>query len=674
VKIRRSEILVLLSALAFAGILVVSFRPGRRPSAHGRSAEAVPTPSGGARGQPTTLLDGFDFTEESGGKPQLRIKADRTVGYGPAAGLAPDLYAGEKVALTLFPDDGTHPVTVHGDRGTYDERTREARLEGNVHWNDDRESSMAETSEGEYHPATRTLEASHPVHFTRGSMQLDAPSARYDIREKVLYLAGPVDGSGGGADSAGLSKLTARTGLYRREPGVLELETVDTTTTSGDRYAADHMTVKLGSSGGHTEWMHGVGNVRGILAPGRTTQSAPTTPTSGGVQRQYTADESLLNFDAAGKPASLTLTGRPAVLWEPKQRLTAPKIELTFAEGRIAGAKAWGGVRLEGEASRGQADHGSLGFTPEGSAQNVVLEGAVIVESEGRRGDAAKAVELDDKGLWLLTGDATQAARVQSGADRLSADRIELDRPRQQVRGQGRARAVLGADAQKRERTVTFIGDPKRPSYGKADRIVLDDATQIATLSGSASLWQDESSLFADDITLSDVAKTVTAVQNVRAVLAPDKTPPKPAEKASKKSPSEHAASVVTSKRMLYKDSDRSGRFEGGVVVTRGTGWRATGGESTAWLNQNQGLDCMEISGDVDLADHMAGRTAKAEKVVDYPKLGKSILWGAPARVTEATGNQVAGAVLTIFDQGGRVEVTAPEGGKTETIHRTEKN
>jgi len=533
---------------------------------------------------------------------------------------------------------------------------------------------MAETSEGEYHPASRTLDAPHPVHFTRGSIELNAPSARYDLNEKTLHLAGPLDGSGGGSDSAGLSKLTARSGLYRREDGVLELATVDTLSTSGDRYAADHMTVKMGSSGGHTEWMHGVGNVHGILAPGRTTQSTPTTPTPNAVQRQYTADESLLNFDAAGKPSTLTLTGSPAVLWEPKRRLTAPKIELTFSEGRLAAAKAWGGLRLEGDTSRGQADRGSLGFTPEGAAQNVVLEGSVVVESEGRKGDAAKAVELDAEGLWLLTGDATHAARVQSGADRLSADRIELDRPHQQVRGQGRARAVLGADAQKRDRTVTFIGDPKRPSYGKADRIVLDDKTQVATLSGSASLWQDDSSLFADDITLSDVEKTVTAVQNVRAVLAPDKAAPKPAEKPSRQPPPEHAASVVTSKRMLYRDSDRSSRFEGGVLVTRGTGWQASGGESTAWLNQNQGVDCMEISGDVDLADHTVGRTARAEKVVDYPKQGKSVLWGAPARVTEASGNQVAGAVLTIYDQGGRVEVTAPEGGKTETIHRTEKD
>ena len=70
---------------------------------------------------------------------------------------------------------------------------------------------------------------------------------------------------------------------------------------------------------------------------------------------------------------------------------------------------------------------------------------------------------------------------------------------------------------------MTFVGDPERPSYAKADRIVLDDATAVATLSGAASLWQDNSSLFADDITLSDAEKTVNAVQTVRAVLAPDR-------------------------------------------------------------------------------------------------------------------------------------------------------
>jgi lipopolysaccharide export system protein LptA len=657
VRTRKAELGILAAALAFAAVLVFSFRSGGRPG-HGRGTRgALPAPGEGLRGQATTLLDGFDFTEESGGKPILRIKADRTVGYGPAAGLPPDLYAGEKVQLTVYPDEGS-PVVVHADRGTYDERSREAHLSGNVHWID-AHGAMAETSEGFFRPASRTLDAPKKVHFTRGSIDLTAPSARYDLREKALALAGPVEGSGSGADSAGLSRMTARSGVYRREAGVLELEGVDGSSKAGDRYAADHVTVKTGEHGG-AEWIRGVGNVHGILAPGRGTAAEGE---SSSVERQYAGDESLLGFDTEGKARSLSFTGKPALLLEPKRRLMAPKIDLAFQEGRLVSARAEGGVRIDGENGRADADRATVGFSPTGASQNLVLEGSVRVHAGERRGDADRAVELDPTGLWLLTGDAGRAARVESGSSKLSAERIELDRPRNQVRGQGRARAVLGGGGPARP-TVTFVGDPKKPSYGKADRIVLDDAAQTATLSGSASVWQDDSSLFADDITLSDAQKTVTAVQNVRAVMAPDKTAKS----------GERGASVVTAKRLVYHENERSGRFDGGVTVTRGAGWRASGGESTAWLGKDRGIDCMEISGDVDLADRSVGRTAKAEKAVDYPKQGKTLLWGSPARVTSATGNQAAGAILTIFDRGDRVEITAPEGGKTETIHRTEKN
>ncbi len=656
-RVRRLDLVVLACGALFAAVLIFSFRPARRPASGPRGdAEALGS-SERARGQATTLLDGFDFAESVAGKPLLRIKADRTIGYGPGAGLAPDLYAGEKVTLTVYPDDGA-PVTVHSDRGEYDERTHEARLSGNVRWSDE-EASLAETDEVLFHPSRRILEAPHPVHFTRGSIDLTAPSARYDLAEKAVRFAGPIEGAGSGTDSGGLSKLTARQGVFRRESGVLELENVDGQSRSGDRYAADRLTVKSGSSGGRTEWARGTGNVRGILAA--TPSAVP--PERAGVERQYSGEESMLTFDAAGKPRTLSFTGTPALLWEPARRLTAPQISVAFEDGRAASASASGGVRVEGEGGHAEAEKGTLGFSKEGEAQNVALEGSVKVDSDGRAGDAARAVELDVRGLWLLTGNAARSARVTSGGSRLSADRIEIDRPRQQVRGEGRARAVLGADPQKKH-TVTFVGDPNRPSYAKADRIVLDDAIHLATLSGAASLWQDDSSLFAEDITLSDAEKTVTAVQNVRAVLAPERGP----------KTAEPAASIVSASRLLYRDTDRSGRFEGGVTVTRGSGWRATGGESTAWLGKDRGVDCMEISGDVDLADRAAGRTARAEKAVDYPKQGKTMLWGAPARVTDARGNQVAGAILTIFDRGRSVEITAPEGGKTETIHRTEKN
>jgi hypothetical protein len=49
------------------------------------------------------------------------------------------------------------------------------------------------------------------------------------------------------------------------------------------------------------------------------------------------------------------------------------------------------------------------------------------------------------------------------------------------------------------------------------------------------------------------------------------------------------------------------------------------------------------------------------------------VLQGAPAWVTDSEGNRVSGATLTITQRGRNVEVTAPEGGKTETVHKTRR-
>jgi LPS export ABC transporter protein LptC len=661
-KQRRLELAVLASAAIFVLVLAFSFRAGRRPATGSGRERALP-PAPEASGQATTLLEGFDFTESIRGKPLMRIRADRTIGYGPAAGLPPNLYSGEKVELTVYPDDGP-PVTVQSERADYDERTRESRLSGNVRWTD-KDGALAETEQIVFRPRTRSLEAPERVHFTQGPTSLTAPSARYDIAQRVLHFAGPVEASGSGAESGGLSKMTGRQALYRRDSGAIEIEFVTGESRSGDRVAADRLLLQMAAEGGHPSWARLTGNVRGILAggaPGLVPAAASSPPPR---ERQYSGDVGTVTFDAEGRTKSVTLEGAPAMLSEADRRLTARKIGIGFQDGRAVTASAAGEVRLDSANGHAEAARGALGFAADGTAENAVLEGGVRLDSDGRAGDAEKVVELTSRRLWKLTGSPTQAARVSSGGSKLSADAIEIDRDGQTVRGQGRARAVFTPDAQKKVRMTGFVGDPKKPTFGKADLILLEDAQRTGTLSGSATLWQDDSSLFADDIAMSDADRTVRATGNVRTVMSPI-----PAKTAGAEA---RPASVITSKRLFYRDSDRSARFEGGVAVTRG-GWRASGGESTAWLDKDGQVESVEISGEVKMSDRATGRSGTADKALDSPKIGKTVLWGSPARVTDARGNQVAGAILTIADRGRSVEVTAPEGGKTETIHRTQKD
>ncbi len=418
----------------------------------------------------------------------------------------------------------------------------------------------------------------------------------------------------------------------------------------------------MAAEGGRPSAARATGNVRGLLAaaPGR----AAGDEAGGTTERPYAGDQAALAFDAAGRMRSVDLDGAPAMLTDAGRRLTARRIEIGFDGGKASTASAVGDVRVDFPGGHGLARQGRLEFAPDGEARNVELVGDVRVEADGRGGQAERAVQQAGD-VWILTGDAKQAARVDSAGSKLSADTIVLDRGHQVVRGESRARAVFSPDAQKKVNRAGFVGDPKKPTFAKADRIVLDDASHLATLTGSASLWQDDSSLFADAIHLSDTDRTVRAEGQVRAVMAP--APGKTAGAAAR------PASVITASRLLYRDSDRSARFEGGVGVTRG-GWRSTGGESTAWLDKDGQVESVEISGSVRMTDRTVGRSAEADKALDSPKLGKTVLWGSPARVTDSGGNQVAGAILTITDRGRSVEITAPEGGKTETIHRTQKD
>jgi lipopolysaccharide export system protein LptA len=286
------------------------------------------------------------------------------------------------------------------------------------------------------------------------------------------------------------------------------------------------------------------------------------------------------------------------------------------------------------------------------------------MDGEDRSARAEKAVELPARGLWILTGGEGGSATAEGEGSRVSAARIELDRTRRTLDAQGNARAVF-VPGKTKAKVPTLVGDSSRPTYGKAGRMVFDDASRVATLSGRATLWQGASSLFGDDITLNDAERTLVAVGHTRTVVAP--------EPGETRRPADRSPSVVTARRVIYRELEGAALFEGEVAVTRGA-WRATARKATAFLARDRKIERVEMTGDVSLEDGATGRSGKAERAVDWPSRDKTVLEGSPAWVTDAEGNRVSGATLTITEGGRTVEVTAPHGGKTETIHKTKGN
>ena len=270
--------------------------------------------------------------------------------------------------------------------------------------------------------------------------------------------------------------------------------------------------------------------------------------------------------------------------------------------------------------------------------------------------------------LWLLTGDAAHAARVESGGSQ-ALGRPDRARPAAPAGSRARAaRAPCSAPTRRRRpRTVTFVGDPKQAELrqGRPHRARRRDARRDALGLGLAlagrlvalrrrhhALRRREDGQRRPERPRRARARRATAGRRAGARRPRPSTARTACSTATRSAAGGSRAACRDARRRLARD----GRRVDGVARQ---GPRA----STAWRSPATSTWRTAPS----------GRTAKAEKAVDYPKQGKTVLWGAPARVTDAGGNQVAGAILTIFDRGRSVEITAPEGGKTETIHRTRK-
>jgi lipopolysaccharide export system protein LptA len=650
---RRSlELALLVFGGVFLAAVILSFRPGRRPRAGRPAASSVPASR--EAGEAMTLSSGFDFSESLRGKPLFRIRAKRTVAFGPGAAqaLTANLYSGEDVSLTVYPEDGS-PLTVHADRAEYDSRTRGATLEGNVRWQDSA-GALGETRKLVFHPAERILEAPEAIHLVRGTFDLRARSGVYEVATRTLTLRGPIEGTGTGEGSGGVSSLAAEAGTYRRDEGVIELSgSVQAATREGDRIESDRLLLKLSEEGGKLLWARAAGNVRGVLAP-RASGARPAA------RREYAAREAALFTDESGAVRSLTLDGSPASLREPGRTLRAENVELLFAGGRLVTARARGGVVVETGPDRARGGRAEAAFSAAGELESLELSGNARLDGPERSARAEKAIRVPSRGIWVLTGPPGGSATVEQAGSRVSAARIEIDEPHKTLRADGNARALL-APGKRNGPSAALVADPSRPTRGKADRMVLDDGSRTAVLSGGAALWQDASTLFGDNITLNDAERTIVATGSARAVLAPE-------AKSSKSE--DRRPSILTARQLLYREKEATARFEGGVSAARGA-FRASGEAGVAHFGPERGVDRVELTGRVSVIDAATGRTGQAEKATDFPREGRTVLEGRPARVSDREGNRVTGATLTITDRGRSVEVTAPEGGRTETIHKT---
>ena len=129
----------------------------------------------------------------------------------------------------------------------------------------------------------------------------------------------------------------------------------------------------------------------------------------------------------------------------------------------------------------------------------------------------------------------------------------------------------------------------------------------------------------------------------------------------------------VTAARLVYADSERTARFEGGVVV-KGSDATVTADHVSVYLQPRSGgavvgpsqLDRVVAEGNVVIQE--PDRRAKGEKLVYLAAEGKFVLTGGLPSIFDAEHGTTTGDSLTFFSRDDRVLV---EGKTSPTVTRT---
>jgi lipopolysaccharide export system protein LptA len=441
----------------------------------------------------------------------------------------------------------------------------------------------------------------------------------------------------------------------------------DHAATSEHRLNAATMDLTLGG-GGKQPTVVRAGEASG---PEGAKLSLVSETTKGKSTTQISADRLLGQFATTGRTTELTGldgVGKSLVIRT-----------LTGSAGRVLAKDTSAGATLHADfkpGAKGRSEltraeqRGNVTTVHEALRKNAAVGAAPTVE-HGRADDAVYEVADD---LVHLSG----SVEVQDETSALFADRVDVDHGAEESVANGNVRVSYIQQPKPGSKPAA----PQEPVYVVAARANGHQATGRAEFFGDAAtkarMWQGSSQVQAPVLEFYQKEKRLVAhgaaasdAASVLAVLA----------NAGGKQ-QRGGAARVTSREMVYRDSDRTATFTGLVRLVDQDG-TLTAQTATVWLKPEGAaatgasptgfpggqIDHSVATGNVVLAQ--PGRTATGEKLVYTADDGNFFLTGtkgAPPRVADRQQGTTTGAALRFRSGDDSVEILGSEDGKSGRV------
>ena len=297
-----------------------------------------------------------------------------------------------------------------------------------------------------------------------------------------------------------------------------------------------------------------------------------------------------------------------------------------------------------------------------GALQEARFTGGFSFEDGAMRASSAEAVYRVVAGELALVG--PQRGKPPNLTDpslTIDADTIDVTLSPRKMVAHGSVRSVLqptqkAAPGVTAARRPALLGDAD-PVNVVADTLTYDEQARKGVYSGRSRLFQGDTVIQADSLTLDETRGDLTASGKVLTTLV---ILNKSAAEGAKTQPT-----IVRAGTFTYADQTRKATYETGAQMNGEQGDLRADLLSLILAPQENSLERLEASGAVNA--HVDKRVVTGTRLTFQPADDKYVVQGAPVRMLDADCQETTGKTLTFFKASDRVLVDGNEEIRTQT-------
>jgi lipopolysaccharide export system protein LptA len=304
-----------------------------------------------------------------------------------------------------------------------------------------------------------------------------------------------------------------------------------------------------------------------------------------------------------------------------------------------------------------------------GAIEAARFTGAVRFEDSQFRGSSGRARYLVGEGRIELEGvdqSTGQVPRVTDGQVAINASHIEITMDSRRIAARQDVRSAMTPVSKDSPsaagRSVRRAGmlQQDQPAYATAAGLDYDGTAHVAVYTSQppaqARLWQGDTTVQGDRLTVDDATGNLAASGHVTSTLVLD-------QRDEKTQKVDHTTSIGSGDEFLYEDGPRRATYSGKAHVSGPQGDLRAKKIDLYLSAAGHELDRVEADADVSLLD--GARKARGDHLTYVAAEGRYVVVGSPVRI-EADCRETTGRTLTFYKSTNNIVVEPGEEFRTQ--------